>query len=115
GGLGFSTTLSNTHSDGDGNPVASRHASTDELIALCEATGRHDGTTLEGIVQGCLDKFSDDEIELLTAMSAAARRPINWNVLTVDAAAPDRVPRQLSAADRAREAGARIVALTMPV
>src|SRR5436190_1419677 len=46
---------------------------------------------------------------------AAARRPINWNVLTVDAAAPDRVPRQLSASDRAREAGGRIVALTMPV
>ena len=26
---------------------------------------RHPGTTLEGIVQGCLDQFTDDEIELL--------------------------------------------------
>jgi N-acyl-D-aspartate/D-glutamate deacylase len=66
-------------------------------------------------VQGCLDTFSDDEIELLTAMSVAARRPINWNVLTVDAAAPERVPRQLSASDAAAAAGGRIVALTMPV
>jgi N-acyl-D-aspartate/D-glutamate deacylase len=48
-------------------------------------------------------------------MSAAARRPINWNVLTVDAAAPERIPRQLSASDAAAAAGGRIVALTMPV
>jgi N-acyl-D-aspartate/D-glutamate deacylase len=115
GGLGFSTTLSSTHSDGDGQPVASRHASRHELIALCAAVGNHEGTTLEGIVEGCLDRFSDDEIELLTAMSVAADRPINWNVLTVDASVPERVPRQLEASDRARAAGGRIVALTMPV
>lgn len=48
-------------------------------------------------------------------MSAAAGRPLNWNVLTIDAAVPERVPRQLSASDRAREAGGRIVALTMPI
>jgi N-acyl-D-aspartate/D-glutamate deacylase len=115
GGLGFSTTLSSTHSDGDGQPVASRWAHPDELLALCRAVGEHEGTTLEGIVQGCLDKFSDDEIELLTAMSVAARRPINWNVLTVDSRVPERVTRQLSASTRAAAAGGRIVALTMPV
>jgi N-acyl-D-aspartate/D-glutamate deacylase len=115
GGLGLSTTRSNTHSDGDGQPVASRRAGKDELLALCHAVSEHEGTTLEGIVQGCLDKFSDDEIDLLTRMSVAAKRPINWNVLTVDAAAPDRVPRQLSASDAAAAAGGRIVALTMPV
>jgi N-acyl-D-aspartate/D-glutamate deacylase len=115
GGLGFSTTLSSSHSDGDGQPVASRHATTEELLALCKAVGQHEGTTLEGIVQGCLDTFSDEEIELLVDMSVAARRPINWNVLTVDSRVPERVPRQLSASDRAREAGGRIVALTMPV
>ena len=115
GGLGFSTTLSNTHSDGDGQPVASRHSTRDELLALCAATGEHEGTTLEGIVQGCLDQFADDEIDLLAAMSAAANRPINWNVLTVDASVPARVPRQLSAGDAADAAGGRVVALTMPV
>jgi N-acyl-D-aspartate/D-glutamate deacylase len=115
GGLGFSTTRSSTHSDGDGQPVASRHASRDELLALCRATGEHEGTTLEGIVPGCLDTFSDEEIELLVAMSAAARRPLNWNVLTVDSRAPERVTRQLSASTAAEAAGARIVALTMPV
>jgi N-acyl-D-aspartate/D-glutamate deacylase len=115
GGLGFSTTLSSTHSDGDGQPVASRHAGRDELLALCAAVGEHDGTFLEGAFEGGLDKFSDDEIELVAAMSAAAGRSINWNVLTVDSTVPDRVPRQLGAADRAAELGGRVVALTMPV
>ena len=115
GGLGLSTTRSSTHSDGDGVPVPSRHASESELLTLCKAVSEHEGTTLEAIVQGCLDKFADDEIRLLTNMSLAARRPLNWNVLTVDSAAPDRVPRQLSASDAAAAAGGRIVALTMPV
>jgi N-acyl-D-aspartate/D-glutamate deacylase len=115
GGLGLSTTLSSTHSDGDGQPVASRHASRDEIITLCAAVGEHDGTFLEGAFEGGLDRFSDDEIELVAAMSAAANRSINWNVLTVDSAVPDRVPRQLLAADRAAAEGGRVVALTMPV
>ena len=115
GGLGFSTTLSSTHSDGDGAPVASRHAGRDELLALCAAVGEHEGTFLEGAFEGGLDKFADDEIELVAAMSGAARRSINWNVLTVDSSVPDRVPRQLAAADRAAEVGGRVVALTMPV
>ncbi len=115
GGLGLSTTLAYTHADGDGRPVASRWADRDELLTLCRVVGEHPGTTLEGIVDGCLDTFSDDEIDLLADMSAAANRPLNWNVLTVDAAAPERVPRQLSASDRAAERGGRVVALTMPV
>jgi N-acyl-D-aspartate/D-glutamate deacylase len=115
GGLGLSTTRSSSHSDGDGQPVASRHASRDELLALCEAVGEHEGTFLEGAFEGGLDKFSDDEIDLVAAMSAAAGRSINWNVLTVDSAAPDRVPRQLEAADAAAAQGGRVVALTMPV
>ena len=115
GGLGFSTTLSSTHSDGDGQPVASRHASRDELLALCAAVGEHEGTFLEGAFEGGLDTFSDDEVELVAAMSAAAGRSINWNVLTVDSSVPGRVPRQLGAADRAAEQGGRVVALTMPV
>jgi N-acyl-D-aspartate/D-glutamate deacylase len=115
GGLGFSTTLSNTHSDGDGKPVASRMADKAELIALCTAVGEHEGTFLEGIVAGCLDKFSDDEIQLLAEMSAAAKRSLNWNLLTVDSAEPDRIPRQLEASKRARELGGRVIGLTMPV
>ena len=115
GALGFSFTNSTSHSDGEGEAVASRWATPDELIELCEETGMHPGTTLEGIVPGCLDQFADDEIELLGRMSAAANRPMNWNVLTVDSRVPERVPRQILASDRARELGGRVVALTMPV
>jgi N-acyl-D-aspartate/D-glutamate deacylase len=115
GALGFSTTLSSTHSDGDGKPVASRAAGRDELIALCTAVGQHEGTFLEGIVPGCLDQFSDDEIELLASMSAVAGRSLNWNLLTIDAKVPGRVPRQLEASRRARELGGRVIGLTMPI
>jgi len=115
GGLGFSTTMSQTHSDGDGKPVASRHASRDELLALCAAVGEHEGTFLEGIVPGCLDEFSDDEIELLAQMSAAANRSLNWNLLTIDSREPHKVGRQLEASRRAREIGGRVIALTMPI
>ncbi|MEV7451627.1 N-acyl-D-amino-acid deacylase family protein [Streptomyces nigra] len=115
GAWGLSTTQSSTHSDGDGRPVASRHAEPAELLALSKAVGEHEGTQIEAIVAGCLDQFSDDEIDLLVEMSAAAGRPLNWNVLTVDAAVPERVPRQLLASERARKAGGRIVALTMPI
>ena len=115
GALGFSFTNSTSHSDGEGEAVASRWATPDELIALAEETGRHEGTTLEGIVPGCLDRFDDDEIELLGTMSAAANRPMNWNVLTVDSREADRVPRQMEAYDRAIELGGKVIALTMPV
>lgn len=115
GGLGFSTTLSRTHSDGDGQPVASRWSTPEEILALCEVVGSKPGTTLEAMTDGCLDQFADEEIELFSDMSATAKRPLNWNVLTIDSREPTRIPRQLSAGDRAAEKGGRIVALTLPV
>ncbi|MFF7182848.1 amidohydrolase family protein [Streptomyces sp. NPDC008121] len=115
GAWGLSTTQSSTHSDGDGAPVASRHAAPEELIALSRAVGEHEGTQLEAILAGCLDQFSDAEIDLFVEMTAAAGRPLNWNVLTIDATVPERVPRQLLASERARKSGGRIVALTMPI
>jgi N-acyl-D-aspartate/D-glutamate deacylase len=115
GALGFSTDCSRVHSDGDGRPVPARGASTDEVLALCEETGRHDGTTLAGIFEGASDGFSPVEMDLLASMSARANRPLNWNVLVVDARDPDRVERQMAASTYAREHGGRVVALTMPV
>ncbi|MBU3702601.1 MAG: amidohydrolase family protein [Acidimicrobiia bacterium] len=115
GALGWSFTTSGSHSDGDGQPVPSRWASESEMLAMATEVGRHEGTTLEGIVPGCLDRFADDEIELLASLSAAARRILNWNVLTVDSREPGRAARQLAADDVARAKGGRVVALTMPV
>ena len=114
GGLGFSTSLSFTHTDGDGQPVPSRWADPEEVLALCRALRDHEGTCLEFIVDGCLKGFTDEEIGLVTEMSLAAGRPANWNVLSVEARSPERVDQQLAALDAAAERGARIVALTMP-
>jgi N-acyl-D-aspartate/D-glutamate deacylase len=115
GGMGFSTTLSFTHTDGDGEPVASRWASRDEVLALCGAVRDHEGTTLEYVTDGCLRGFRPDEVDLMAEMTLAARRPLNWNVLTIDSKEPDRYREQLAANENAAAAGGRSVALTMPV
>jgi N-acyl-D-aspartate/D-glutamate deacylase len=115
GGLGFSSSRSFTHRDADGRPVPSRWAAPEELLALCAAVGEHAGTTLEFICDGCLNGFSPAEVELMLQMSLAAGRPLNWNVLTVDARERERLARQLAASREAARRGARIVALTMPV
>jgi N-acyl-D-aspartate/D-glutamate deacylase len=114
GGLGFSSSQSRTHSDGDGRPITSRHADRREMLAFCEEVAAHEGTTLEYITNGCLDSFSPEEVDLMTAMSVTAQRPLNWNVLTVDARSADRIEHQLSASSAAAAAGGQIVALTMP-
>jgi len=115
GGMGFSTTLAFTHSDGDGEAVASRWASRAEVLALCAAVRDHEGTTLEYVTDGCMRGFRDDEIDLMAAMSLAGRRPLNWNVLTVDSKEPERYRAQLAACEHAAQQGGRAVALTMPV
>ncbi len=114
GGLGLSSSQSRTHSDGQGRPINSTFADRREMLALCEEVAAHAGTTLEYITSGCLDAFSDEEVDLMVAMTATARRPLNWNLLTVDSRTPDKVEHQLTASSRAHDAGGRIVALTMP-
>ena len=115
GGLGFSSTQSFSHNDGDGKPVPSRNATTDELLALCEVVADFEGTTLEYITDGCLKGFTEEEVERLTNMSLRGRRAVNWNVLTVDSRDPDAVDHQLRASEHASAAGGRIVPLTMPI
>ena len=91
GGLGFSTSQVHTHNDGDGQPVPSRAADRAELESLAAAVRQHEGTTVELIVPGCLNGFTEEEIEFLSTMSLLADRPVNWNVLGVSAMNP-RVP-----------------------
>jgi N-acyl-D-aspartate/D-glutamate deacylase len=99
GAMGFSTSTAPTHNDGDGEPVPSRAASPQEMIALAGAIREVPGTTLEAILAGCISGFSDDERDLLLAVST-----LN----------PTGHESQLAASDHAAERGGRVVALTLP-
>jgi N-acyl-D-aspartate/D-glutamate deacylase len=112
GGMGFSSTWSTSHNDHTGTPVPSRHASRDELVALCAVVGEFPGTTLEFIPQ--VGQFTQATFELMADMSAAADRPLNWNVLQVYAQNWDLVQHQLTGGDVAASRGGKVVALTLP-
>ena len=114
GALGFSSSTAPTHNDGDGEPVPSRGAAPDELVALAAAAGEVPGTTLECILAGCINGFTEEERTVLTRMSAEAGRPVNWNVLGVSTLNPTGHESQLAASDQAAANGGRIVALTLP-
>jgi N-acyl-D-aspartate/D-glutamate deacylase len=112
GGLGFSSTISPTHNDGEGQPVPSRHAKREELVALARAVRDFPGTTLE-FLPG-VGIFTDEQKALMADLSLAANRPLNWNVLAPSAGNEEMVAAQLSATDYARSRGAEVVALTVP-
>jgi N-acyl-D-aspartate/D-glutamate deacylase len=112
GGLGFSSTWSRTHNDHEGHPVPSRHSSREELLALCAVAGEFPGTTLE-FIPG-VSPFDDETFDVMAAMSRAANRPLNWNVLTVNSRNRDIVAHQLAGSDYAAEHGGRVIALTVP-
>src|SRR6185503_862965 len=84
-----------------------------ELLALCGEVRQHPGTTLEFIPRAG-GPSSPELHDLLTRMSLAANRPINWNVLVINAQDPQARERNLAASDVAAERGARVVALTTP-
>src|SRR5262249_19517277 len=83
GGLGFSSSWGRAHRDAAGSPVPSRWADVDELVALASVCGQYEGTSLE-FIPDQLNAFGA-AADAMVQMSAAARRPLNWNLLIVDA------------------------------
>ena len=112
GAIGFSSTWSPSHNDHLGHPVPSRHASRDELVGLCGVVSEFPGTQLEFIP--AVGLFDEDTFRLMGAMSAAANRPLNWNLLQVYAQNWDMVQHQLAGYDVAAAEGGRVLALTLP-
>jgi N-acyl-D-aspartate/D-glutamate deacylase len=114
GGIGFSSTWSQTHNDAEGKPVPSRWASAAELVRLSTVAGEFDGTSLEFLPSGSAGAFPADVVELMIDMTVAAQRPLNWNALLVTSANFDQALAKLEVGDRARAAGGKVVGLTMP-
>ncbi len=111
GGMGFSSTVSTTHNDYEGNPVPSRHASHEEILTLARQVRDFPGTSVE-FLPGV--GWGEEAARTMAEISLAANRPVNWNVLAPSAHNLEMVEQQLSATDLARSQGAEVVALTVP-
>ncbi len=114
GGFGFSSSWATTHNDPNGQPVPSRHCSEDELVELARVCADYEGTSLEFIP--AVGRFSQEKIDLITRMSVAANRPLNWNLIAASTS-PKQIEvrdNNLSASDYAADRGGRIIALTVP-
>jgi N-acyl-D-aspartate/D-glutamate deacylase len=111
GALGFSSSLGEGHTDGDGAPVPSRLASFEEFVALAGAVKGHEGTTLEFIPT--VGPIPEERMQLMADMSVAADRPMNWNLLG-SLASEEIFDQQLQASDIAKAKGGHVIALTLP-
>ncbi|HSY15308.1 MAG TPA: amidohydrolase family protein [Jatrophihabitantaceae bacterium] len=115
GAMGLSSTRSSSHTDHNGDPVPSRHATDEEILTLCRAVRDHPGTALEYIPSN--DTIFPDEIGTWVGrMSAAAQRSLNWNLLNVRPGPEEHegMMSRLRVSDRAAEVGGRVYGLTMP-
>ena len=114
GGLGFSSSRGPAHFDGNGDPIPSMFAAAEEFEELAAVCGEFEGTSLE-FAPPRVDRFSSDDLHLLASMSAAAQRPLNWNLLRIGEGSSELVDRMLAAGEYARAHGGKIVALNMPI
>jgi N-acyl-D-aspartate/D-glutamate deacylase len=115
GSLGLSTSNSATHNDHFGEPVPSRSADPAEFVELAGVCREFEGSQVE--IQPGIE-FDEATARLLSDMSLASQRTVNWNAMftiQLDADTLKLVDRQLALSDYARERGGRVVGLTVPV
>lgn len=109
GGMGFSTGASVSHSDHNGDPVPSRWASREEVLTLSAAVRDFPGTFVE-IVPG-VGPFDEKDYALVTDMSLAAQRPLNWNAFFIDVRRKALIDTQLEMGRYAASRGAKVYGL----
>ncbi len=115
GALGFSSSWGDVHADHHGDRVPSRCASAEELVALASTLRDYEGTVLE-FIPSIAPVFPEPAIDVMVAMSAAAGRPLNWNLLTAGGHGQrDTNAQRLHASDLARERGGEVLALALPI
>lgn len=112
GALGFSSTWSTTHNDADGQPVPSRFATPGEIVRLAAVCGEFEGTSLE-FLPG-VGRWDEETRDVMVAMTVAAQRPLNWNIITGSARSREHWQEKLALSDRAAAAGGKIVGLAIP-
>ncbi len=114
GGLGFSSSWGVAHTDAAGDPVPSRFAPVSELVTLAAQCRDFAGTSLEFLPK-YVDRFDPAQAELLASLSAAAQRPLNWNVLRITVNELAQANEALRQADHAKSMGGKVVGLNMPI
>ena len=114
GGLGFSSSQAPDAQRRRRRPGAVAVAAPRRAASRCAAVVReHPGTTLE-FIPGASAASTTSTSSSWPTMSLAANRPLNWNVLAVNAADPDRPRAAARGVDRGAERGGRVLALTVP-
>ncbi|MEE9285639.1 MAG: D-aminoacylase [Dehalococcoidia bacterium] len=114
GAFGFTTTLSPTHYGMDGRPVPSRLASHEEVLELASALAEFHVGSIEIITETAVmgeDRFSEADQKLLTALSLATGRPVNWNELSHTWDRPNAWRQQIAYMEEASRQGAQVFAI----
>jgi N-acyl-D-aspartate/D-glutamate deacylase len=114
GGLGLSSSWGHAHRDAAGDPVPSRWADSDELIALAAVCRDFEGTSVEFIPNSRAGNFGET-LDVMARMSTTSRRPVNWNAVPVSAAEREEAFAKLRGGTLARERGGKVIALTIPM
>jgi N-acyl-D-aspartate/D-glutamate deacylase len=114
GGLGFSSSRGLAHFDAEGSPVPSRSADEAELLALAKVCGEFEGTSLE-FMPGDIVGMTEEQVDLMVAMSSVAKRPLNWNLVRITEATAEATMGDLRAGTASAERGGKVIALTMPI
>jgi N-acyl-D-aspartate/D-glutamate deacylase len=115
GGLGFSSSRATSHNDADGDPVPSRCATVEEVLALADVVRSVPGTHLEMVPYVGSDPFPAEVEDLLVELTVRTGRPIDWNTVYAEATNGDEVRSKLAVSDRAAAAGGRVIGLFMPM
>ena len=110
GGCGFSTTVSPTHSDHNGDPVPSRWATDEETVALAGTLRDYPGTWLE-LIPPYDPERPERRLDLPVNMSLAAQRPLNWNLIVVRSEGREMLDAQLAMGPAAAARGAKVYGL----
>ena len=114
GAFGFSSSQTPNHLDAQGVLVASAFASRDELVGLAEVIAEFNVGGIEFISKTAVmgdDVFAQEDQDIMTAMSLASGRPVNWNELSQGSERPTVWRQQLDFMGRAAAAGAQVYAV----